>query len=77
MSLNEISPLTFSIGNTMKRVTVIVSSIIVFHTPVLPVNAVGAAIAILGTFLYSQVSILIQSKVANRMYTSWHWFHLV
>ncbi|CAM6058761.1 unnamed protein product [Sphagnum tenellum] len=60
MSLNEISPLTFSIGNTMKRVTVIVSSIIVFHTPVLPVNAVGAAIAILGTFLYSQVSILIQ-----------------
>ncbi|KAH9560764.1 hypothetical protein CY35_06G124200 [Sphagnum magellanicum] len=54
MSLNEISPLTFSIGNTMKRVTVIVSSIIVFHTPVLPVNAVGAAIAILGTFLYSQ-----------------------
>ncbi len=57
MSLNEISPLTFSIGNTMKRVSVIVSSIIVFHTPVLPVNAVGAAIAILGTFLYSQVSI--------------------
>jgi solute carrier family 35 protein E1 len=54
MSLNEISPLTFSIGNTMKRVTVIVSSIIVFHTPVLPVNAVGAAIAIFGTFLYSQ-----------------------
>ncbi|CAK9237592.1 unnamed protein product [Sphagnum troendelagicum] len=58
MSLNEISPLTFSVGNTMKRVSVIVSSIIVFHTPVLPVNAVGAAIAILGTFLYSQVSIL-------------------
>jgi solute carrier family 35 protein E1 len=54
MSLNEISPLTFSIGNTMKRVTVIVSSIIIFHTQVRPVNAVGAAIAILGTFLYSQ-----------------------
>ncbi|KAG0619288.1 hypothetical protein M758_4G128900 [Ceratodon purpureus] len=55
MSLNEISPLTFSIGNTMKRVTVIVSSIIIFHTQVRPVNAVGAAIAIIGTFLYSQV----------------------
>ncbi|KAJ7257592.1 hypothetical protein O6H91_Y412700 [Diphasiastrum complanatum] len=54
MSLNEISPLTFSIGNTMKRVTVIVSSILVFHTAVQPINAVGAAIAILGTFLYSQ-----------------------
>eukprot|EP00262_Sarcandra_glabra_P021745 TRINITY_DN931_c0_g1_i1.p1 TRINITY_DN931_c0_g1~~TRINITY_DN931_c0_g1_i1.p1 ORF type:complete len:396 (-),score=19.86 TRINITY_DN931_c0_g1_i1:411-1598(-) len=54
MSLNEISPLTFSIGNTMKRISVIVSSIIIFRTPVQPVNALGAAIAILGTFLYSQ-----------------------
>ncbi|KAL7087879.1 hypothetical protein ACP275_13G095100 [Erythranthe tilingii] len=54
MSLDEISPLTFSVGNTMKRISVIVSSIIIFHTPVQPVNALGAAIAILGTFLYSQ-----------------------
>lgn len=54
MSLNEISPLSFSIGNTMKRVSVIVASIIIFHTAVRPSNAFGAAIAILGTFLYSQ-----------------------
>ncbi|CAN6801974.1 unnamed protein product [Brassica oleracea] len=57
MSLDQISPLTFSIGNTMKRISVIVASIIIFHTPVQPVNALGAAIAILGTFLYSQVNI--------------------
>lgn len=56
MSLDEISPLTFSIGNTMKRISVIVSSIIIFHTPVQPINALGAAVAILGTFLYSQVT---------------------
>lgn len=56
MSLDQISPLTFSIGNTMKRISVIVSSIIIFHTPVHPINALGAAIAILGTFLYSQVN---------------------
>eukprot|EP00252_Welwitschia_mirabilis_P007632 TRINITY_DN1921_c0_g1_i1.p1 TRINITY_DN1921_c0_g1~~TRINITY_DN1921_c0_g1_i1.p1 ORF type:complete len:416 (+),score=51.43 TRINITY_DN1921_c0_g1_i1:158-1405(+) len=54
MSLDEISPLTFSIGNTMKRVSVIASSIIIFRTPVRPINAIGAAIAILGTFFYSQ-----------------------
>ncbi|KAL4201080.1 hypothetical protein AMTRI_Chr02g256850 [Amborella trichopoda] len=54
MSLDEISPLTFSVGNTMKRISVIVSSIIIFHTPVQPINALGAAIAILGTFFYSQ-----------------------
>lgn len=55
MSLDEISPLTFSIGNTMKRISVIVSSIIIFHTPVQPINALGAAIAVAGTFIYSQV----------------------
>jgi solute carrier family 35 protein E1 len=55
MSLDQISPLTFSIGNTIKRISVIVSSIIIFHTPIQPNNALGAAIAILGTFLYSQV----------------------
>ncbi|XP_057723023.1 glucose-6-phosphate/phosphate translocator 1, chloroplastic-like [Arachis stenosperma] len=54
MSLDQISPLTFSIGNTMKRISVIVSSILIFHTPIHPTNALGAAIAILGTFLYSQ-----------------------
>ncbi|XP_074563969.1 glucose-6-phosphate/phosphate translocator 2, chloroplastic-like [Curcuma longa] len=57
MSLDEISPLTFSIGNTMKRISVIVSSIIIFRTPVQPVNALGAAIAILGTFIYSQAKL--------------------
>ncbi|XP_030487687.2 beta-glucosidase 46 [Cannabis sativa] len=56
MSLDQISPLTFSVGNTMKRVSVIVSSIIIFHTPVQPINALGAAIAIFGTFLYSQMT---------------------
>ncbi|GFZ06320.1 glucose 6-phosphate/phosphate translocator 1 [Actinidia rufa] len=55
MSLDQISPLTFSVGNTMKRISVIVSSIIIFRTPIQPVNGLGAAIAILGTFLYSQV----------------------
>lgn len=55
MSLDQISPLTFSVGNTMKRISVIVSSIIIFRNPVQPVNALGAAIAIAGTFLYSQV----------------------
>ncbi|KDP39598.1 hypothetical protein JCGZ_02618 [Jatropha curcas] len=55
-ALDDISPLTFSVGNTMKRVAVIVSTILVFRNPVRPLNAVGSAIAILGTFLYSQAS---------------------
>ncbi|KAK7246106.1 hypothetical protein RIF29_40965 [Crotalaria pallida] len=55
-ALDEISPLTFSVGNTMKRVVVIVSSVIVFRNPVRLLNGVGSAIAILGTFLYSQAT---------------------
>ncbi|KAG5545531.1 hypothetical protein RHGRI_017885 [Rhododendron griersonianum] len=56
MSLNETSPLTFSIGNViMRRISVIVASILIFRTSVQPSNALGAAIAIFGTFLYSQV----------------------
>ncbi|GBG72191.1 hypothetical protein CBR_g11124 [Chara braunii] len=54
MALDNISPLTFSVGNTMKRVVVIVAAIIVFKTKVTPLNAIGSAVAIFGTFLYSQ-----------------------
>jgi len=57
MSLNEVSPLTFSIGNViMRRISVIVASTIIFQTSVEPVNALGAAVAIFGTFLYSQAN---------------------
>ncbi|XP_022744690.1 xylulose 5-phosphate/phosphate translocator, chloroplastic-like [Durio zibethinus] len=55
-ALDEISPLTFSVGNTMKRVVVIVSTVVVFRNPVRPLNALGSGIAILGTFLYSQAT---------------------
>lgn len=75
MSLDEISPLTFSIGNTIKRITVIVSSILIFRTKILPINILGAAIAIFGTFLYSQVPsistlmIACLIEVASELYT--------
>ncbi|KAK6919835.1 Sugar phosphate transporter domain [Dillenia turbinata] len=55
-ALDDISPLTFSVGNTMKRVVVIISTVLVFRNPVRPLNALGSAIAILGTFLYSQAT---------------------
>ncbi|KAI4312539.1 hypothetical protein MLD38_037346 [Melastoma candidum] len=55
-ALDDISPLTFSVGNTMKRVVVIVSTVLVFRNPVRPLNALGSAIAIFGTFLYSQAN---------------------
>ncbi|XP_043717719.1 xylulose 5-phosphate/phosphate translocator, chloroplastic-like [Telopea speciosissima] len=61
-ALDQITPLTFSVGNTMKSVVVIVSSILVFKNPVRPLNALGSAIAICGTFLYSQTIVANKAK---------------
>ncbi|CAI9111189.1 OLC1v1011345C1 [Oldenlandia corymbosa var. corymbosa] len=52
--LQKVSPVTHSVGNSFKRVVVIVSSVIFFQTPVSPVNALGTGIALAGVFLYSQ-----------------------
>lgn len=48
-----ISPVTFSVGNTMKRVAVVVSSVLFFKNPVSAMNWVGSMVAMLGTGLYS------------------------
>lgn len=55
MILARVSPVTHSVGNCVKRVVVIVSSVIFFKTPVSPVNAFGTGIALAGVFLYSRV----------------------
>ncbi|CAN0890324.1 Triose phosphate/phosphate translocator, non-green plastid, chloroplastic [Linum grandiflorum] len=55
MILQRVSPVTHSVGNCVKRVVVIVSSVIFFQTPVSPVNSLGTGIALAGVFLYSRV----------------------
>ncbi|XP_061366825.1 phosphoenolpyruvate/phosphate translocator 1, chloroplastic-like [Gastrolobium bilobum] len=55
MILQRVSPVTHSVGNSVKRVVVVVSSVIFFQTPVSPINALGTAIALAGVFLYSRV----------------------
>ncbi len=62
MILQRVSPVTHSIGNCVKRVVVIVSSVIVFQTPVSTLNAIGTAIALSGVFMYSQVKRLAGKK---------------
>ncbi|XP_022737258.1 phosphoenolpyruvate/phosphate translocator 1, chloroplastic-like isoform X2 [Durio zibethinus] len=55
MILQRVSPVTHSVGNCVKRVVVIVSSVLFFKTPVLPINSLGTGIALAGVFLYSRV----------------------
>ncbi|KAF5746875.1 Phosphoenolpyruvate/phosphate translocator 2 isoform 1 [Tripterygium wilfordii] len=54
MILQMVSPVTHSVGNCVKRVVVIISSVIFFQTPVSPVNSIGTAVALAGVFLYSR-----------------------
>ncbi|CAO2819067.1 unnamed protein product [Amaranthus hypochondriacus] len=65
MILQKVSPVTHSVGNCVKRVVVITSSVLFFKTPVSPINALGTGIALAGVFLYSRVkSIKAKPKAA-------------
>ncbi|WVZ93751.1 hypothetical protein U9M48_039708 [Paspalum notatum var. saurae] len=55
MILARVSPVTHSVGNCVKRVVVIVTSVLFFRTPVSPINSLGTAVALAGVFLYSQL----------------------
>ncbi|GER27079.1 phosphate/phosphoenolpyruvate translocator [Striga asiatica] len=55
MILQRVSPVTHSVGNCVKRVVVIVTSVLFFRTPVSPINSLGTGIALTGVFLYSRV----------------------
>lgn len=41
MILARVSPVTHSVGNCVKRVVVIVTSVLFFRTPVSPINSLG------------------------------------
>ncbi|XP_074576759.1 triose phosphate/phosphate translocator, non-green plastid, chloroplastic-like [Curcuma longa] len=56
MILSRVSPITHSVGNCVKRVVVIISSVLFFRTPVSPINSIGTGVALVGVFLYSRVT---------------------
>jgi len=58
MALGRVMPVTHAIGNTVKRVVIIVSAVVFFNTPVSLMGWTGCTIAILGTFLYSYLSLI-------------------
>jgi solute carrier family 35 protein E1 len=53
MALAQLSPVTHSVANTLKRVVIIVASCIVFRTPMSLLGGIGSGIAVAGTLLYS------------------------
>ncbi|KAJ1449062.1 triose-phosphate transporter family-domain-containing protein [Pelagophyceae sp. CCMP2097] len=53
MTLSRVSPVTLAIGNTVKRVAIIVASLLVFQEPMAPASALGASVALVGVLLYT------------------------
>lgn len=49
------SPVTHSVGNSLKRVVIIAASVIVFRNPVSATNIAGTALAIAGVVWYGRV----------------------
>jgi solute carrier family 35 protein E1 len=52
-ALDSVSPVTHAVGNTMRRVVIMVVTILFFRTPVTWLGAVGSTIAIAGSYLYA------------------------
>jgi Triose-phosphate Transporter family len=57
LALDAVHPVTHAVGNTLKRVFVIVSSVVLFKTPLTNQGIVGSAIAIIGVLIYSLVKV--------------------
>eukprot|EP00897_Mesotaenium_endlicherianum_P005158 jgi/Mesen1/4670/ME000241S03710 len=55
MILQRVTPVTHSVGNCVKRVIVIVTSVLFFRTPVSLINGLGTGVALAGVFGYSRV----------------------
>lgn len=53
ITLNQVAPVTHSIANTFKRVAIILATVLVFGNKLTTLGAIGSAIAVAGTLLYS------------------------
>ena len=51
--LGKINPITHAVGNTIKRVVIIVASVVILQSPMTTQGVVGSALAVAGTLLYS------------------------
>lgn len=49
----QVNPVTHAVGNTIKRVVIIVASVVAFKTPMSTGSIIGSSVAIAGTLMYS------------------------
>lgn len=61
-ALNKVHPVTHAVSNTVKRIVIILSSVIVFNNKMTPSGIFGTTLAISGVFLYSITQQLYKDK---------------
>lgn len=61
-ALGKIAPVSHAVANTMKRVVIILTSLVVFKNPVTKANILGSSVAIFGVLMYSLVKSRYSSK---------------
>ena len=64
LALGKVNPVTHAVGNTVKRVVIIVASVIAFKTPMSTGSIIGSSVAIAGTLLYSLAMNSVKAKKA-------------
>ena len=62
LALSQVNPVTHAVANTIKRVVVILASVIVFRTTMTPTAIAGSTVAILGTMAYALAKNATQKK---------------
>ena len=55
LALGNVHPVTLAVGNTMKRVFIMVASVMVFRNPISMQAGIGSAVGISGVLVYSLV----------------------
>lgn len=60
--ISHLSPLSYAIAGSTKRLVVIAVSILVLHNPVTKINLFGIGLALIGVVLYNQVKYYEQKR---------------
>jgi solute carrier family 35 protein E1 len=67
LALGSVHPVTLAVGNTMKRVFILVASVMVFRNPITVQAGIGSGVGIAGVLLYSLTKQYYESREIEEM----------